>query len=301
MKNKTTLSLLAVLLTATFAISCTKDNTDPGGKDQPQYEEYCGRFAKAGQPGEGLAPNAPERTFEAVTFTENGTYILINTPVPYNSGLHGEHEYNILPAVMAGAYTVSADGTYTLEGFGSAVVKKGTKAGKGGCTIKFDPSKLKMRQYEVETEPSGERAEGDLFRKWNVDKTRIRIDGQTKASTELTGCNLQEVMNYFWENGIIIAVNIPADSIIEAVEISGYNEMVFLLQNGRCGSATLSGYNGSDLSLKWNGDYGDDDFTAGSATVSFEDGKCVFTENAKLTTITGETAIYITWVLSKSI
>ncbi|NLZ19850.1 MAG: hypothetical protein GXY24_06265 [Bacteroidales bacterium] len=263
--KKTIFAALAALLP--LFISCGNQNNTEEGFEEPRFVQSAGQLIPA------------SGTLQSVDLSESGIFVVGET----TGGGGGQ---------TLKARTKAGDGSGTKYTSGEYEVNGNVYTLKGWGTLEF--SNTASGDVELTYTPSGKSAVtvnarftkstagSDIYRSWRVDKTRVTlVQGATTYAAEFSGCDFNEVADFFEDNGHALSDDIPSGRRISTLSITGAGALFFVYNDGAVdvGSCTVSGnvlnYVWADSSMGYS-------FETGRVSFSFQDGKCIFVIEAKL-------------------
>jgi len=267
MKKMIFAAALAALLP--LFVSCGNKNNTEEGFEEPRFVQSAGQLIPA------------SGTLQSVDLSESGIFVVGET----NGGGGGGGQ--TLKArtkaggdsgikYTAGEYEVNGN-VYTLKGWGTLEF---SNTASGDVELKYTPSGGTTVTVTARFTKSA--AGSDIYRSWRVDKTRVTlVQGATTYAAEFSGCDFNEVADFFEDNGYALSDDIPSGRRISTLSVTGAGALFFVYNDGAVdvGSCTISGnvlnYIWADSSMGYS-------FETGRVSFSFQDGKCIFVIEAKL-------------------
>lgn len=256
----------------------------------------CG---KKGDPKDYVFPQAPyageavrytntnlDGVIRSVSFTEGGSYLLTLRPDPKKPA-----DY------LAGTYSVDADKTYRLQGYGT--VKAGTTKAAADEILQmtFTPDEGQSVTIPCTVTPAA--GEDQLYRQWRTAVTRIRIEGETPVAADFAGCDVNEICAFLRENGMYDGEDFPAGQKVSLVDISGLDEITILYENGNVDHAQITSHRLSVIGYRWTSTDMGFGFENGEATVAYDGDTCIFTIMGNITRNGKATKVSLTWALKE--
>lgn len=210
--GKLLFAIIAMCVCSVSLVSCSDDDdNDGGGKfDPPAYEASAAKY----EISDGSSP------YESIEFTESGNYLVTMsgvTPAPAaaaketTQAARGMAAMAKRPSIFAntaatqatrayyspilyGKYTVGADGTYILEGFGTVKV---TQDGTGNSyTLEVTPDGGQTVTIEATRQNADLNSQKSnmLCRTWDMAAARLFFDYNGKRVIDVKGNSPEELL-----------------------------------------------------------------------------------------------------------
>jgi len=276
-------SVLAVLLAASL-VACNKHSLD-NGKPQlsdPPLLAHAARYDADDETG----------IVKTVILSESGSYTVIATRTPL------DEKGTLLPPVVSGKYSIGGNNSYSLHGFGYMRVVDGTKAtASSGVSLIISPTEFTTREYIIDVQKTTVTVSDVLYRFWTVDRTRLRVDGETPIAADFRGCDLNEIATFLDNNGIHHNLSVPVGSEVNGLDISALGSIVVHFGNGEAATATWIQTAQDCFRIRWEGTEYGFLYSIDAATVSYLDASCILTMDATVQTDKGAMPVSVVWVM----
>lgn len=282
--------------------SCSSDDDDDAGEVAPAaFEAYAAKYQIA---------NA-SATFSSVEFTESGNYIMVLNDLPTDgtksfsrlaekkSPAHtmfgmllrktATRSESVYSPILYGKYTVDADGTYVLAGYGKVKV---VEDGAGNAySLEFMPSSSPSFTYTASKQNRNLDSENTnrLCRTWNTASFRIVSKFNGKVLLDITANTMGEMFEKLqkWAESNDEEFD-PSDW--EDLDIPNPEQIVFTktgtymvkYNSGELAVSTWRWANNSETMLQysWDNDF-EDSYLNGIVSVSYKGNQLVITETEK--------------------
>lgn len=288
--------IITLLLPLLLLVSCEKTSKKPHVFPAPPYVGQAVRYTSVYANADiDTDYSQQSEIVQFVSFTEGGTYLLCRKVEEPLTGGPGKVSKKYVKTYTAGTYTIVADNTYRLEGYGT-VKKAGTKA-QADEELTFTPTA--GQPFTIPCTVQNATVLDDLYRQWDVKSTRVKLDGDMKVAADFSGCDINEICAFLKENGIIAHDNFPAGQKVTLVDISSLGEITVLYQNGNVDHATITNQSVSSLDYQWDDPDMGFAFEDGEATVAYDADTCIFTINGNVTRNGKATEVSLTWALKE--
>ncbi len=276
----------ALLLLLAVLLSCTKEEANQF--DTPEFAQYACQIIPKGEV-QAASPRRPSSVSQpgsllGIELTESGLYVLTQL-------LPGEDK----PQYTSGRYSVkgnySATGRlYTLSGYGTLEFDEGGTSEVSVSVKPVDgPAQTILATIRKATQSS------QMYRSWNVDKTRVTVKGWTTASADFEGCNFHEIAEFLIRNSHKAPGDVPEGYGLRSVTFTGTHSVIFIYTDDTLDMGEFS-LSGDSISYRWNNDTMGFTFLTDEAKVEFLDGKCLLRVDADIQHST--TSGSVTFVLS---
>lgn len=256
----------------------------------------CG---EKGNPKDYVFPKAPyageavrytntnlDGVIRSVSFTEGGSYLLALRPNPEKPA-----DY------VAGTYSVDANKTYRLQGYGTVKAEATKAAAEEILQMTFTPTE--GQSVTIPCTVTSAASEDQLYRQWKVASTRVRINTKTPVAADFAGCDVNEICTFLKENGLYDGEDFPAGQKVSLVDISGLNEITVLYENGNVDHAQITSHNLSVIGYRWSAPDMGFGFENGEASVAYDGDTCIFTIKGNVTHNGKTTEVSLTWALKE--
>lgn len=288
--------LMAVVCPA--LVSCSDDDDDNDTSTPAAFESYAAKYEVMG---------VESAEWASVEFTESGNYILTRSPyvnaVPKRAASEKAEGKafagKLLSAkaarvgeawspILYGKYTVDADGTYNLAGYGK--VKVTQDAGGSNFSLEFIPDMGTSHTYKATKQNRNLNSANSsrLCRTWNIDKFQVIFKLNGKTMLDLSASSVLELAKKY-ENWVKQHDDEydPDDSEWDYSDLVEPKQVIFTktgtymvkYEGDQLAVSTWRWTNGAETELQyaWDNDF-DDDFLSGVAGVDYKKGQLVITE-----------------------
>ena len=265
---KTKFNILLLLAAAISLTACYTNREIPGDLIlKPVFQETAGIFHFT---------EDTDLPYRALELTEAGLYFF------YPKAESEKQE------ILSGDYDFAEDG-FALEDFGNVKILQG----------KADTYRIIIttggKEYDIPcTITKG--GIDDLFRTWTVEKTRVILTTDTTpVGLDFQGCHLARIQEFLKDNGI----NLQGDfnrSVLD-ITFTAAGTMMVRFQDWSCEYATWDTFKGNTLTYSWTDGYNGFYIDNGTATIDYQDGRCIFKIHADLSGYKSAKAADVIFVL----
>jgi len=288
--------IITLLLPLLLLVSCEKTSKKPHVFPAPPYVGQAVRYTNVYANADiDTDYSQQSEIVQFVSFTEGGTYLLCRKVEEPLTGGPGKVSKKYVKTYTAGTYTIVADNTYRLEGYGT--VKKASTKVQADEELTFTPTA--GQPFTIPCTVQNATVLDDLYRQWDVKSTRVKLDGDMKVAADFAGCDINEICAFLKENGLYDGEDFPAGQKVSLVDISGLNEITILYENGNVDHAKITSHNLSVIGYQWSAPGMGFGFENGEATVAYDADTCIFNIMGNVTHNGKTTEVSLTWALKE--
>lgn len=298
-KSKRMWGYLLLMMTAFSClglVSCSSDDEEDNGGNAPAaFEQYAAKYQLSGNDAE----------FSSVEFTESGNYI-ITKKNPYGAPVRSSKKNNshismlsqgmfkhqvstrsgeVYSPILYGKYTVDADGTYILEGYGKVKV---TQDGEGNAfSLEFMPNGSSSYTYKASKQNRDLNSNNSsrLCKTWNFASCRVLAKVNGKTVLDISANSYMELYKKLdeWskEHDDEYEPGDWEEDIVEVKQVIFTKTGTYMVkyEGNQLAVSTWKWANTEETLIRysWNNDFDDDDFS-GYAEISYDGGKLALNE-----------------------